>query len=78
MAASSFISFGRYLIKAIFCVAFLLLIYLIGSQMLDLVGNFGLSLGLSAQSTRIAATVCGAVFLALCLLVLLHFFAKDD
>jgi hypothetical protein len=78
MAASPLISFCRYVVRSLFCIAFLLLIYLIGSQMLDLVGNFGLSLGLSAQSTRIAAGVCGAVFLVLCLLVLLHFLSKDD
>lgn len=78
MATSALISFCRYVVRSLFCIAFLLLIYLIGSQMLDLVGNFGLSLGFSAQFTRIAAGISGAVFVVLCLLVLLHFFAKDD
>jgi hypothetical protein len=78
MAASSFISFSRYLVRAVFCVAFLLLIYLIGTRMLGLVDNFSLSLGFSALSMRLAAGVCGVLFLALCLLVLMHFFAEDD
>jgi len=78
MAASVLILFCRYLIRTVFFITFLLLIYLIGSQMLGLVGNFGLSLGISALSLRIAAAVCGAVFVMLCLLVLLHFFAQDD
>lgn len=78
MAASAFISMGRYLIRALFSIGFLLLIYLIGSRTLDLVDRFGLALGFSALSMRLASAVSGALFLVLCLLVLRHFFAKDD
>ena len=68
----------RYLIRAPFYLAFLALLYFLGKSLLGRIDGFALALELPGASVKIAAYFLITLFVALCILFLVHYFSRHD
>lgn len=65
-------------IKVPFYAGFLFLLYILGRSCFARINGFGLSLGFSATAIKVSGYLLSALFLFICVLVLIKLFFRDD
>ena len=66
------------IVKAPFFAGFLVLLYFLGSSLLNRIEGFGLALGFSAATLRFSSYALLALFVYLSILVLIRWLSRDD